>query len=207
MTSFVLPLFVAVGSVPSRSHRHFKRRRSLWATSTASGDELALLVNCQMPFVVEDGTLYWELLFSFDEHMPIKLTSNLRKCLATQPPCTEMEAIPVCCKRDCTETISRATGITIGDVVDAARRIVEEHEHCPAMVQLICQTDKWCTNMSPYPKFKGTTQLPEGHKDRLLEAKRQARVQAEAAEMVKEHEEAGWGEIWYAYRKALRTGK
>ena len=106
-------------------------------------DELGLVVNAHSPSLAEDGILYFELFFSFESgnHELIRLTANLRRCLATQPPCKKMRVTPWCCSENISdqEVIRHDPGITLGDMVDVARRIDAEHQNCPDMMRKIRQ--------------------------------------------------------------------
>ena len=119
-------------------------------------DGLGLWVCCERSDLEVNGRLYFRLEFEMKEHMPIQLTENLRKCLAIQPGCQDMKAVPWCCHQE-PEYISRETGITIGDVVDAARRIYAAHEDCPLMVG-----STWTRRLrsTRYPISHGQVRLP-----------------------------------------------
>lgn len=64
-----------------------------------------------------------------------------RRMFVVQPPITKMIAIPHCCEgvwsrsttkfRKSHRTISNRNGITIGDLLKAAKRLQKKHENCP----------------------------------------------------------------------------
>ena len=58
-----------------------------------------------------------------------------------------------------------------------------------------------------YPIFYGEVQLPKGHPSRVAKAKDEAQIKGEADRRELELEQEGWGNIWYEYRCARRTGK
>jgi hypothetical protein len=97
------------------------------------------------------------------------------------------------------------TGITIGDLVDAAMRFNADHENCLNMVRNLSES-----GFEPgqpghrYPSFHGQITLPTGHWLPVKEKTESENAEREDAQRVKAHEEAGGADIWYAYRKARR---
>jgi hypothetical protein len=59
--------------------------------------KLGLLVAAQAPNPARNNTIFFELSFLRVEYRPIRLTANLRRCLATQPACKEMAVETWCC--------------------------------------------------------------------------------------------------------------
>lgn len=169
-------------------------------------DELGVIINRQADFV--DGEVHFELFFCFDEFVPIQLTTNIRQCFATIPPCEKMKVTPRCCEDD-EEVISREGGLKMGDVVDAARRTYAEHEHCPEMVQFVVARSQALhhTNQSRYPVFHGVAHIPENHPLRIEEAEKNDRIKRETEIMKDEFERMGWGDTWHEYEHARETGK
>ena len=106
-----------------------------------------------------------------------------------------------CCEGDI-EYITRKTGITVGDVVDTARRTCAEHEHSPVTVQKSSYSPSTHTRYARYPKFCGEFHLPEDHRSRQKAKVIRDAVPAEDKQRVEAYEEAGWGEICYAFREA-----
>ena len=136
----------------------------------------------------------FELFFSVDEHSAIKVTPNLHRCFATQPPCTSMEVKSRCCWED-PEGLSREGGITIGDPDDTAKRVEAEHPNCPRMNAAF-------EEMNRYPIFRGMVRLSESHISRVEEVESD-RAACEAAERrKKELKDAGWHVLWDAFQSA-----
>ena len=171
-------------------------------------DEFGLVIDCTVRNIVEQCRVGFELFFVFGsfEHVPAKITPNLRKCFATQPPCTEMEVSPFCCP-DAEEILRNSKGITLGDVFDTANRIYAEHEHCPEMLRKIKEMAETDMPWSRYPRFRGSVSHSKDHPARVREVRRLARVEEEHKQRMKALEDAGWGDVWYAFRKARRRGK
>ncbi|KAK3722243.1 hypothetical protein LTR37_002676 [Vermiconidia calcicola] len=167
-------------------------------------DELGILINCQTTHCDDVSRRHWELFFAMSEHVPIQTTLNLKRCFATQPPCTKMVATPKCCEDD-KEIIRGESGLTIGDVVSTATRMFKEHEHCPEMIREMSEAVCEWKNQAMYPSFRGVITLADDNPIRVAELQKQALRTEKHKEKVAQLEGEGWGDAWYEYRKARRT--
>ena len=161
-----------------------------------------------------NSTISFELGFAFRKHAPIQLTKNLRKCFATQPSCQEMSVGPLCCLDDI-EYIVNEKGVTIGDVVDAARRVYDEHEHCQAMVHGMINP----SFQSRYPMFSGQVQVLQSNREIPVEIFATApwtlpdedpakqREASQKANEQKKHKEAGWLTIWHLFHNDCQMAR
>ncbi|KAF2766523.1 hypothetical protein EJ03DRAFT_353894 [Teratosphaeria nubilosa] len=127
---------------------------------------------------------------SFDLRKP-KLSGIGRACrsmLVCQPPVTELSAHVECCNghgprfprhpippaERLPKPIRRETGITVGDVVDAAIEMIEEHQTCPWASEY--QHDE-SGRVKVSPSFKGKLKLRPD--DPALQAQARALAKAE----------------------------
>ena len=169
------------------------------------GDKLRLGVNYHLSHF-KKSKVHFHLSFSQDADGPLKITPNLRKCFATQPACHQMLVKPLCCDEEC-EVIKNDTGLTLGDVFDTSKRIYAEHEHCLEMIRFMAGNSEGAGYQSVYPSFRGFVKLPDASPLRAKALAMKAAREDAIVKKVKGLEDAGWNEIWYAYRRARREGK
>ena len=168
------------------------------------GSPIDILITRHMSYGDRVSKLYFDVFYILDYHGPIRITPNLRRCLATQPPCKTMVARPRCCG-DGREKITNETGITLDEIISTSTRMYKEHEHCPEMAKKIAEhagESDW--DQSRYPRFSGDIQLPEDSKLRMREVQKRAKRKQRMDKMTSEMEQAGWSSTWYEYRKARR---
>jgi len=136
-----------------------------------------------------------------------KLGSRAQRMLVCQPPLKAMNVYADCCSGYCsfsrreveaTETIQSATGITIGDIIDTAPDLMQEHQTCPVASRFKHDREG---KVNVKVTFEGVVAVSAS--DGMLLLKKQTKVK----DRKKQKKRDAWEKRLESYIEAKQTGK